>query len=241
MIKAVKDKRILCLNEQLAEQLSLEFFQGNQVDSAPMSPPYRSVKAVSTGGRNAAWYVEHDLFSGVVRQYRRGGLIGKLIRSLYGWQGEEKTRSWEEFTILQYLQTKEVSVAKPIAAIYQRCGFFYRAALITERIPEVITLVEAIQQLEHDEQAQDSLAQEVASAIQAMHHALVNHADLNAFNILVRKDFKKVYLIDFDKARLESAQGKWCQANLNRLERHLVKVLQKEGLQFMQKIRTFFK
>ena len=240
MIKALKDKRILCLNEQLAEQLSLEFFQGHHVDSAPMSPPYQSVKAVSSGGRNAAWYVEHHLFSGVVRQYRRGGLIGKLIRSMYCWQGEEKTRSWEEFAILQYLHTKEVSVAKPIAAIYQRCGFFYRAALITVRIPEVITLVEAIHQLGHDEQAQDSLAQEVAITVQAMHYALVNHKDLNAFNILVSKDFKKVYLIDIDKARLESAQGKWCQANLNRLERHLVKVLNTSGQVFAQKVKSYY-
>ena len=86
--------------------------------------------------------------------------------------------------------------------------------------------------------AQDypDLALKVAQCISQMHHLNVNHADLNAFNILIDEQ-GKIYIIDFDKARLEKAQGQWCLDNINRLERHLQKVLGEQGQRFMVYIR----
>lgn len=237
--KASMDKRILCATEDLSALLTIEFF--GEVVSPPKCPPYTEVKAVQKGGRNAAWFVEHPLFSGVVRQYRRGGLIGKFIRSHYIWQGEEQTRSWEEFKVLHYLYAKGVQVAKPIAAVYQRHGWWYQAALITEKIPNTMTLVQAIQQIgEQNHESLDGLAKEVAKVVMTMHQHRVNHVDLNAFNILINMAASKVYLIDFDKARLEQQLGSWCQDNLNRLRRHLLKTLGEQGGDFAQLINKHY-
>lgn len=255
--QALEDDRILCLEAEVAETITEDFFGAGSLVTAPICPPYTTIQAVQTGGRNAAWFTEHALFSGVVRQYRRGGMISKLSQSYYVWQGAEKTRSWEEFKILCYLYAQGVPVAKPIAAMYRRQGFFYQAALLTERIEGAITLIEAIQHLsaqegntlsqlpvENNESPKekklgtlDALAKEVAQVIYRMHACLVNHADLNAFNILVDSSWQYVYLIDFDKAHLERSMGDWCQINYSRLARHLTKVLGEEGERFMLKIK----
>jgi len=49
----------------------------------------------------------------------------------------------------------------------------------------------------------------------------VQHADLNAHNILLADD--AVYVLDFDRGRVR-ARGAWEQAVLARLQRSLVKV-----------------
>jgi predicted Ser/Thr protein kinase len=58
--------------------------------------------------------------------------------------------------------------------------------------------------------------------LRRFHDAGLDHADLNAHNILLdsRGDF---WLIDFDKARLRAAGG-WREGNLQRLERSLRKL-----------------
>src|SRR5690606_1823588 len=49
---------------------------------------------VSSGGRQAAWFVQlPNAVQGVLRHYRRGGLIAKLIRDQYLWTGAQRTRS----------------------------------------------------------------------------------------------------------------------------------------------------
>lgn len=237
--KAAMDKRILCATEDLSALLTIDFF--GDMHFPPQCPPYTTVRAVQEGGRNAAWFVEHALFSGVVRQYRRGGIIGKFIHSHYAWQGEEQTRSWQEFKILHYLHAKGVPVAKPVAAMYQRHWLGYQAALITERVPHAITLVQAVQRIDsQDTGALDGLAKAVAQTILSMHKNFVNHVDLNAFNILVNTESQQVFLIDFDKARLEKDRGTWCQDNLSRLERHFIKVLGVQGEDFAQRIKRCY-
>ncbi|MCQ9329797.1 3-deoxy-D-manno-octulosonic acid kinase [Pelistega suis] len=226
-----KDSRIVC-STSLQDILNSDFFGLEQEES--LRRVYASVRAVAVGGRNAAWFVEHSLFSGVLRHYRRGGLIAKLIKQSYWWLGAEKTRAWEEFKVMQYLANHHFPVPTPLAAMYVRQGFFYKAALLTATIPNAKTLVEYLQS--QKEQDYPDLAIKVAQSIHQMHRLNVNHADLNAFNILLDEQ-ARVYIIDFDKARIEVAQGQWCWDNINRLERHLQKVLGEQGQTFMVYIR----
>lgn len=224
-----KDSRILC-SASLQDVIDSDFF-GLEQDIGHV---YASVKPVAMGGRNAAWFVEHHLFSGVLRHYRRGGLIAKLIKQSYWWLGAEKTRAWQEFKVMQYLAVHNFPVPTPLAAMYVRCGFFYRAALLTATIPSAKTLVEYLKLLK--EQEYPNLAAKVAQSIHQMHHLNVNHADLNAFNILLDEQ-ARIYIIDFDKATIELTRGQWCLDNINRLERHLQKVLGEQGKKFMVYIR----
>lgn len=226
-----KDSRILC-SASLQDVVNSDFFGLEQETS--LREVYTSVRPVAVGGRNAAWFVEHALFSGVLRHYRRGGLVAKLIKQSYWWLGAEKTRAWEEFKVMQYLANHHFPVPKPLAAMYVRQGFFYKAALLTETIPQAKTLIECLKQREiHD---YPDVAAKVAQCIHQMHQLNVNHADLNAFNILLDEQ-ARVYIIDFDKARIELAQGQWCLDNINRLERHLQKELGEQGQKFMVYIR----
>jgi 3-deoxy-D-manno-octulosonic acid kinase len=62
----------------------------------------------------------------------------------------------------------------------------------------------------------------VGAAIAGLHRAGVDHADLNAHNILI--DAKgTVSIIDFDRGRVR-APGTWAARNLLRLRRSLVKI-----------------
>jgi 3-deoxy-D-manno-octulosonic acid kinase len=61
------------------------------------------------------------------------------------------------------------------------------------------------------------------AAIRKFHDAGVIHADLNARNILVGDD-KDIYLVDFDRARLNVGDTGAFRANLVRLRRSLEKV-----------------
>ncbi|ETD72929.1 3-deoxy-D-manno-octulosonic acid kinase [Pelistega indica] len=226
------DSRILCTWPEIAKQIDERYFALGGVNTTHFLP-YSSIVPVSVGGRNAAWFVTHSLFKGVLRHYRRGGLIGKLIKNVYLWQGVEKTRSWSEYRVMAYLYIQNAPVPRPIAAFYHRQGLTYEAALITEQVENAQTLIAVLQKTSPDDYAQ--LAQQVVTAIKKMHALNVNHADLNAFNILINPQ-GEIYLIDFDKAKVETQQGTWCQHNLQRLERHLKKVLGEQGLAFMSHI-----
>src|SRR5690625_5699225 len=82
---------------------------------------------------------------------------------------------------MRYLHDLGVPVPEPIWASWQKHGFYYRAALATERVLGARTLASTLNQ---------ASPRPVARAIKKMHNAGVFHADLNAFNILL--DAEKV-------------------------------------------------
>src|SRR3546814_7124794 len=50
--------------------------------------------AVAQGGRQAAWFVQGEFGRGVLRRYRRGGLMAKVSVDRYVWGGVGATRSF---------------------------------------------------------------------------------------------------------------------------------------------------
>jgi 3-deoxy-D-manno-octulosonic acid kinase len=73
-----------------------------------------------------------------------------------------------------------------------------------------------------------SLWRAVGSTIRLFHDQGVVHADLNARNILVTPE-NRVYLIDFDRARIRTADTRAFRANLKRLRRSLDKFWPEES------------
>lgn len=170
---------------------------------------------VTAGGRQAAWFVENDGWSGVLRGYRRGGLIARVSREAYVWQGEARTRSFREYRLLAMMREHGLRVPAPLAAGYWRQGLLtYRASILIERIPDVRPLAHSL-----DEPIWDS----VAEAIAAMHRLGVWHADLNAFNILIDAN-AKAWIIDFDRGTAGGVSPSQRRGNLLRLRRSLEKV-----------------
>lgn len=189
---------------------------------------------VSSGGRNAAWYTEGDFGQAVLRHYRRGGLVAKLVRRSYVWTGEDNTRAFAELRLLDWMHAQGMTVPRPLAAVYWRCGLLYQAAILIERVQGVHTLAECL------EQDAGSTPEQVAQAIYAMHEVGVWHADLNAHNVLL--DGTKAWLIDFDRGRRSHAPlvTKLRVANLQRLRRSMNKLAQQRGEAFWQRIHTAY-
>jgi len=187
-------------------------------------------RPVDAGGRQAAWFVQGQGWQGVLRRYRRGGMIARISRDAYLWNGESRTRSFREYRLLAALRAQGLPVPAPLAAAYWRQGPIYRAAIVVERIPGVRPLAQALS---------EPLWQPVADAIARMHRAGVWHADLNAFNILIGND-GRVWLIDFDRGTQGALTDRQRQANLERLRRSLRKVGGEAGERFWLRLRDSY-
>lgn len=178
--------------------------------------PALEATPVTSGGRAAAWFVRVGAFEGVLRHYRRGGLVAKFVQNRYLWTGFEKTRASVEFDLVRTLWRAGLPVPRPLGAAAWRHGLTYRAALLTERIP-------LTKPLAHSQDPE--IWKRAGAAIAAMHRFGVWHADLNVFNVLF-DDQSKVWLIDFDRGQLGKLTPGQRAENLSRLLRSLKKLSQ---------------
>lgn len=170
------------------------------------------------GGRGAACFIDTPAGPCVLRHFRRGGMIARVLGDRYLWRPLERTRGVAEFRLLQRLLDMGLPVPRPVAARCVRHGLLYTADLITCQIEDARTLAECLATGDLDA----SLAERVGALIGRFHTRGVWHADLNAHNILVGP--RSIYLIDFDRGRLREPATGWQQANLRRLRRSLVKL-----------------
>ena len=107
---------------------------------------------------------------------------------------------------------------QPVAARYRVDGLDYRADLLTVELPVRLTLAQALRK----EPAAGGQLDGGRTCIGALHAHGVQHADLNAHNLLLGDD-EDVYVLDFDRGRIR-ARGAWEQRVLARLRRSLAKV-----------------
>ncbi len=164
----------------------------------------------------------------VLRHYRRGGFMAKLSRDSYVWSGARRTRSFAEFRLLAELRRRGLPVPAPVAAHYARGLFTYRADLVTELLPGTRTLADSITGCDLAESGWIAVGRTIAS----FHREGVHHADLNANNILLGANGGDVYLLDFDRGRIEQ-RGAWEQVVVARLRRSLEKIKgQREDVRF---------
>ena len=194
----------------------------SQEDAAALFDPEfwraRGELVAVTGGRGSAWFIASGARQWVLRHFRRGGFIARLSQDGYVWAGEDKVRAFAEWRLLELLTRRGLPVPKPIAARYQRTGLSYRCDLITQRIMDANPLSALL--------AQGALPEAqwraVGAAVARLHGAGVDHADLNAHNILIDVT-GVVSVIDFDRGQLRRP-GRWSSRNLQRLRRSLDKI-----------------
>ena len=174
-------------------------------------------RAVTGSGRGNAWFIDASHGPCVLRQYLRGGMAAKFSRDRYLWRGADRTRSFAEFRILRELLRRKCPVPQPVAACYLRGRFSYRAWIIVERLREVRSLADLVREAPADAPWEDT-----GVLIARFHREGLDHADLNAHNVLYDARGKG-WLIDFDKGELRIPATAWRERNLRRLRRSLLK------------------
>ncbi|MFN2335025.1 MAG: 3-deoxy-D-manno-octulosonic acid kinase [Wenzhouxiangellaceae bacterium] len=172
-------------------------------------------------GRGEAIAVETAIGVAVLRHYRRGGLPARLIEDRYFYTGRDRCRSFREWRILAELQRAGLPVPEPLAAVCQRRGLFYRAALLTRRIGTSHTLLD---HLRHRQAMPAADWQALGQTLARFFACGLHHPDLNARNILIDAD-SRFWLLDFDRATLASRP-----AAGNRMLARLARSLRKSGL-----------
>lgn len=154
-----------------------------------------------------------------LRFYRRGGLIGKLLKEGFWRWSKTAQRARAEFELTSQLYAEGFPVPRPLLA---REGFnhcFVTNALVMEQLPHTQNLAEIL--------AQRALTPEeiilVAHTLARFFKAGVYHSDLNIRNILLTDDSSGCYLIDFDKCSRGKLSQDLVTQMLSRLERSFTK------------------
>ncbi|MCX8072191.1 MAG: hypothetical protein N3C12_07055 [Candidatus Binatia bacterium] len=137
----------------------------------------------------------------VIRPYRRGGAVGKVVRSTYwGW----RPRCFAEIRCLVELSQRDIPVAPPVgAAVRWRPAWFYEAWLVTQYVEGSSSLWEWLQRCppaQERRQVIDDLGRVLAN----FHRTGARHPDLNLHNVLVqsRGQELRVWLVDLDRVAL---------------------------------------
>ncbi len=181
---------------------------------------YWQVQNAITGqaiGRGTTYFFQHNRNEYVLRHYRRGGLIGKILSDQYLYTGLEKSRAWQEFKLLQHMKTLNLTCPTPIAAMLKKSGLYYQADIISTRIP-------GAQDLHHvllEKSLTANIWQKVGQTIAQFHNHQIYHHDLNIHNIMLDTEHE-VWLIDFDKCSVKQGNN-WKQSNMARLKRSFEK------------------
>ena len=194
--------------------------QVRQADPAWFVPSRWGERArpVDSGGRGGAWFVDAPFGPGLLRLYLRGGWAARVSRDRYLWHGANRTRSFEEFRLTRALLAMGLPVPRPIAASYVRDGMSYRASILIERIPDVRSLADRALVA-----GSGAPWEEAGRLVALFHRKGLDHADLNAHNVLFNAQGKGG-LIDFDRGALRIPATRWREKNLLRLQRSLLKL-----------------
>lgn len=185
-------------------------------------PAYWSARGAVAGeavGRGSALFLDTPFGEAVLRRYLRGGFPARFNRDRYLFTGWDRSRPVAEFRALERLSGAGLPVPAPIAAMTIRSGLTYRGGLLTARIPDSLPLAD----LMLSRAGTGDFWLRIGGCIRRFHDHHVVHADLNARNILVDAA-DGVFLIDFDRARLDADDRAAFARNLQRLRRSFDKL-----------------
>ncbi len=117
----------------------------------------------------------------VVRPYRRGGLLGRVVRATYLGVGV-RPRPLRELLVTAGARSRGVAAAEVLAARVEG-RVAYRGTLVTAEIVGATPLIDALAGEASARRA--ALGTAAGRAVARLHAAGVVHADLNLTNILV--------------------------------------------------------
>lgn len=195
-------------------------------EDGSLAPPPDAVP-VEAGGRGAAFTVPGDQGGeAILRLYRRGGLVGRVLERRY-LAGH---RSLLELEATERLRRRGAPVPEPLAAVELRRWIGYEAAILTRRLAGARTLAAV---LRDGGTPAGEVLEAAGRAVGALHAAGGYHADLNAWNLLALPEPTRFVVIDLDRALVAAAPlpETPAVANLQRLRRSLAKLGHERALE----------
>jgi 3-deoxy-D-manno-octulosonic acid kinase len=179
-VARTKNGQQALVREDWADGLASALFDG--VDCVP----------VASAGRGDLLRFPYPGGHGLIRHYRRGGLVQHVLKDTYLF----RNRPAGELKLLSYLYDKGLPVAEPLGACWERRGPWVRGAIATREL-DAIHLLDYLRDAPSDA---PTVLSRCGDVIRRMHDLHVFHNDLQVRNILIGGD--QAYLIDFDNARL---------------------------------------
>ena len=196
--KAYQFGACISLTEEQMERL-IGFFS---------QPPLASHSVL--GGRDSISHHRiEELGPIVIKHYKRGGLLGRLIRRNYIRLG--KSRSRVEFELLQEARKLGINVPVPLVCA-SRGLLIYRTWLVTGEIESAQPLARLSTE---DEKRTRRVMPGVIEQISRLIENGIIHVDLHPGNVLV-DGRDRVFLLDFDK-------GKFHRSDKNKLRDRYLK------------------
>ena len=207
---------IVAYNKLLLETFPLKLFDSAYLESNSLLVSSMSNTQHGRGNIHGFTYNKLDL---VLRHYHRGGMLAKIVDDKFLWTGLTKTRAMRELLMHLEMLKLGLPVPTPVAIHIHRSGLSYRADMVTKYISNARTLSTIL----FETTLSSEIWNKIGETIKRFHAKNCNHADLNAHNIMLCDD-GDIYLIDFDKSKIENSSSQWGDRNLRRLKRSLEKL-----------------
>ncbi|HSJ08142.1 MAG TPA: lipopolysaccharide kinase InaA family protein, partial [Longimicrobiales bacterium] len=135
-------------------------------------------------GRGTAWGVSGSDGDWVVRHYRRGGAVARLLGDAYVRHGEP--RPFRELRASTAARSRGVASPEVVAVVVYPAGILYRADIATRLVPDSMDLAETTMgDARLDEPGRIAAWRAAGTLLRAAFEAGVHHADLNLRNILI--------------------------------------------------------
>ena len=179
----------------------------------------RGELAEVSGGRGSAWFIASGARQWALRHFRRGGFIARLWQDSLCVGGRESSAGLRRVAAARAADRARLARAeagcRPLSAQRPRLPLRFDHAADRE-----CRAVERARSAAAGAACAEARWRAVGRRpSRGLHRAGVDHADLNAHNILI--DAKgTVSIIDFDRGRMRGP-GAWAARNLQRLRRSL--------------------
>lgn len=203
---------VILYDALLVNHMRAAWFDRSSWPEAPAAPGY-------SGGRGTTLFIRCEGQEWVLRRYHRGGFMARFSTDAFLWGGENRTRSFAEWRLLDRMHRLGLPAPRPVAARYVRRGMLYRADLITQRIPGVEPFSARLGR----SRVEQEVWRRIGECIGRFHRAGFFHADLTAHNLQINAA-DEIFLLDFDRGRRMAGPGSWQRRNLQRLHRSLQKI-----------------
>ena len=154
---------------------------------------------------------------GILREYRRGGVMQRFVR-----EGTLTNRPLREWHVLDRLYYANFPVPEPLGVVWQRRRFLYTGAIAT-RYVDAINLADYVN---GTTKPSASVLERIGGLMRTMHDLCVYHADLHVGNVLVAPGpatGEQIFFVDFDNARIAAVSQIDRARNVLRLRRSFLK------------------